>query len=418
MAKKSSSLSPLIFAGISIGGFFILILIVALVVPEYAQPNLFAKLSEISAYTKRFPESPSKDNKSIVKPDFDTFYTNNLPGFWDKTFGNLLCVAGIAAPLPWSSRTYKDLMEKLIKNREAKSYKDAFILKLKTPDKARFFIFGDQQGALHSLTRNLGKLKEMDVIDDDLALKSDKDFIVFLGDVVSRSPYSMETMFIAMRLIDKNPEHAFYIRGNHESENYWQNYGLKRELELRAESLAQSGEKFPLESMVQRFFNTLPVIVFVGVAPDLDTKFLRFSHEGGGEYTIQKININAYADMLKKPSSDLVSAFSIAGLKDGSSEEVVSTNAIIRSEVKRKSFQSMDGLRQLSPDDGVPSWTVFSAPTQIYQEGVSFFNDAFALLQTAENIDDWKITLYYQDIRKLDGYKTRSCNLLSGEEEK
>jgi hypothetical protein len=76
----------------------------------------------------------------------------------------------------------------------------------------------------------------------------------------------------------------------------------------------------------------------------------------------------------------------------------------------------MDGLRQLPPEGGVSSWTVFSAPTQIYQEGVSFFNDAFAILQTSSDIDEWKITLYYQDVRKLDGYKTRTCNVLSGED--
>ncbi len=132
---------------------------------------------------------------------------------------------------------------------------------------------------------------------------------------------------------------------------------------------------------------------------------------------MEKININAYADFLKKTQSDLLTVSNIAGHTSTCDPvDGLATKAIIRSEVKRKSFQSMDGLRQLPPDDGVPSWTVFSAPTQIYQEGVSFFNDAFGLLQTDTSEDDWKLTLYYQDVRKLDGYKTRSCNLLSGEE--
>lgn len=417
MAKKKSLFSPGVIAGVVLGFLFFILILAAFVVPEVAQPDLFAKLSSMQAYTKTFPESPTRDNKSIVKPDFDTFWTSNLPGFFTRTFGNLLCYVGLAAPQPWSSRTYHHVMEKLIREREAKSCKDAFILKLKIPENARFIIFGDQQGALHSLVRNLGKLKEMDILDDSLALKSDKDFIVFLGDVVSRCPYSMETMFVAMRLIEKNLDHAFYIRGNHETENYWQNYGLKRELELRAEALQKEGEKFPMESMIQRFFNTLPVAIFAGVAPDGDNNFVRFSHEGGSEYTIEKININCYADFLKKSSSDTVSVFPIAG-KSGECDEVddLATKAIVRSEVKRKSFQSMDGLRRLDPEDGVPSWTVFSAPTQIYQEGVSFFNDSFGVIQAAKTIDDWTITLYYQDVRKLDGYKTRSCELVSGED--
>ncbi len=276
MAKMSGIRSSIILAGIIVSSFIVLIFGVALFVPEYSQPDLFAKLSYIQTYTKIFPENPARDNKSIVKPEFETFYINNLPGFFGKTLGNLLRYVGLASPYPWSSQTYHDLMAKLIKDREAKSYKDTFILKMKPPEKARFFIFGDLQGALHSLTRGLTKLKEMDVIDDDLAIKSDKDFIVFLGDVVDRCPYGMETMLIPMRLIDKNPEHAFYMRGNRESENYWQNYGLKNELQIRATALQIDGEKFPMESMVQRFFNTLPIILYVGVSPDFESKFLRF----------------------------------------------------------------------------------------------------------------------------------------------
>jgi hypothetical protein len=34
----------------------------------------------------------------------------------------------------------------------------------------RFFVFGDQQGALHSLVRNLAKLKELEVLDENLKI--------------------------------------------------------------------------------------------------------------------------------------------------------------------------------------------------------------------------------------------------------
>lgn len=413
---KGSSIFPILLIGGGITAFLIVFSFVALVVPEVPQPDLFSTLSQIQAYTKKYPENPTRDNKSIVKPDYETFYVENTPAFVDKTFGNLFRVMGLAVPLSWSSRAAADLMQTLIKKREEKSYKNSHILKLNTPNNARFIIFGDQQGALHSLARNLAKLKELDILDENLKVKSDKDFILFLGDAVSRSAYSLEVLMIAMRLVEKNPEHMFYVRGNHETDNYWQNYGLKKQLEMVADSVKKDGEKFPMESMVQRFFNTLSVAVYVGVPSSLESKFVRFSHEGGDEFTIEKINIGLYAEFLKKPSQDLISSFPIAGLSGSGDADGVETKAIIRCEVKRKSFQSMDGLRQLAPEDGVPSWTIFSAPTAIYQEGVSFFNDAFGIVQTTEDIDEWKITLYYQDVRKLDGYKTRTCNLISGEE--
>lgn len=414
MAK--SALSPVVLVAAGFGGITFLLFIVAMFVPELANPSLFTTLSSLQQYTKTFPENPTRDNKSIVKPEYETFYTERQPGFLGKTVGNLLQTMGVLAPNPWSSRTCAALMQQLIDEREKKQYKGSHILKLKTPGKARFFVFGDQQGALHSLVRNLGKLKELEVIDEDLKVKNDTDFIVFLGDVVSRSAYSLETLMIVMRLIEKNPEHAFYIRGNHETDNYWQNYGLKKQLEMMADGVLKSGEKFPMESLVGRFFLTLPVAIYAGVPSDLDSKFVRFSHEGGDEFTIEKINIGLYASFLKKSSSDLISAFPIAGLSGSGDPDGVETKAIVRCEVKRKSFQSMDGLRQLSPEDGVASWTVFSSPTAIYQEGVSFFNDSFGMVKSADDIDDWTITLYYQDVRKLDGYKTRSCNLISGEE--
>jgi len=414
MAKGKNNI--LLISGVSFGGVMLLLLLLALFIPEVSQPQLFATLSELQKFTKIMPESPVRDNKSIVKPEFDTFYNNSMPGFLGKTFGNLSRVAGIAGPLLWSSKTFANLMKTLLESREKKNYKDNYILHLKTPKKARFVIVGDLQGALHSLVRNIAQWKELDIIGDDLKIKSDTDYIVFLGDAVSRAAYSMETLMILMRFIEKNPEQAFYIRGNHETDNYWQNYGLKRQLEMLAESEQISSEKFPLESVVQRFFNTLPVALYLDIPSDRGNKFLRFSHEGGSEYTIYKIDTDQFASFLKKEQSDALTSLPLTNLSP--SDDKIETKAIIRSEVKRKSFQSMDGLRQLDPEDGAASWTVFSSPTAIYQEGVSFFNDAFALLQTQDDISDWVITLYSQDVRKLDGYKKRSCNLLSGEEEK
>ena len=412
MAQKKSSLGLLI--GVGLLGFLVLFTIVAIAVPEAAMPELFTTVSSLQEFTKLMPESPVRDNKSIVKPEFETFYTSNQVGFFGRTFGNLFRVMGIASPLPWSSKTFASELKKLIEVREKKSYKDECLLHLKTPKNARFIIVGDLQGALHSLTRSIFEWKKMEIIDEQLKIKNETDFIIFLGDAVSRSAYSMETMMILMRMIDKNPEQAFYIRGNHENDNYWQNYGLKRQLEMLAENIQESDEKFPLEKYVQRFFNTLPVALYCDVPSARETQFIRFSHEGGDEYTIEKIEPAKFASFLKKGSADAISAISLKGLSAG--DETIETKAIIRSEVKRKSFQSMDGLRQLDPEDGVPSWTVFSAPTTIYQEGVSFFNDAFVILKTTDDLNEWVLTVHFQDVRKLDGYKTRACELISGEE--
>jgi hypothetical protein len=415
MAKSSSLFKKFqlpIFIG---GGSFFLITLLALLLPMHVNQDLFSTLDSVNEYALSFPEFPKRDNKNIIKPDYRTFYASNLPGFFSRTYGNLLRHLRILSPLPWSSDTFARIMRKLTKERETRTYKDLFIHKLIPEKDSEIVVWGDLQGAFHSLNRSLQRLKDKGLIDNNYKLKNDV-YFVFLGDVVSRSPYIMETLMLVMRLMEKNPRQVFYLRGNHEANNYWQGYGLKKELKIKARHLKQD-DKFPLRLLVQRFFNTLPLALYVGIAPETSKDFVRFSHEGGNEFSIEKLNLYCYSDFLQAIAEDPLTTYQIEGNDSFCSESTsIKLKAVIRAEIKRKSYQKMDGMRALAPEKGVPAWTFLSCPTTTYQEGVEFFYDAFGLIKLAPDLASWSITLNKQDVREKNGFTERTHNFISGQE--
>ncbi|MCK4499469.1 hypothetical protein KAU11_03170, partial [Candidatus Babeliales bacterium] len=216
-------------------------------------------------------------------------------------------------------------------------------------------------------------------------------------------------------LVWKNPDNVFYLRGNHEAHDYWQGYGLKRELKLRAGHLKTVDDKIPLRPLVRKFFKTLPIVMYFAMPHDDDREFVRFSHEGGNEFKVVELDESKYDDFLQQPSHGKIGTFHMEGLEADNSR-LIELQAIIRAEVKRKSYQANDGLRLIAPEEGVTSWTLLSCPTEVYRKGLKFYNDAFGLIEAAQNEKDWKITLYKQDIRTRDGFKLRSHYLLSGSE--
>jgi hypothetical protein len=63
----------------------------------------------------------------------------------------------------------------------------------------------------------------------------------------------------------------------------------------------------------------------------------------------------------------------------------------------------------------VVAWTVLSCPTKIYQQGINFFHDAFIMINiTSEQVSQWTITLYNQDVRVKNGFAQRTHNFISG----
>jgi hypothetical protein len=152
----------------------------------------------------------------------------------------------------------KDL-DKVTQLRQQEGLFGDFIQKLQLDQTSKVFIFGDLCGAFHSFMRDLMSLKSQAIISNQFVLKEGC-YIVFNGNVTDRGPYILETVSVILKLLIQNPSSVFYIRGIEDKQGW---AGKTFEHELNARFKASSVEKIPLIGLFTRFFETLPVSLFL-----------------------------------------------------------------------------------------------------------------------------------------------------------
>lgn len=110
------------------------------------------------------------------------------------------------------------------KNKEIKSIsslllneipKIVYIQKVQLTRESHCCIFGDIHASLQSLLRSLVRLVVTGYIKSDFTFAPDF-HIFFLGDLIDRNIYGIDTIFIILNLFLLNPDNVHIIRGNHE----------------------------------------------------------------------------------------------------------------------------------------------------------------------------------------------------------
>ncbi len=381
---------------------FLLLFLMLYFMPFRENVDCFQTLNEVVAYAHSMPEYPKPDNKNLLKPDYTSFYRKHLPSVLDK----IKFFIGIKRH--FTASFFKKILISITKRREAWGYKGNFILKLTPPQGSHFIVWGDLQGAFHSLVRDLQKLNELGFINNDLSLKNEDDFIVFMGDAISRSPYTMETLALILRLMETNPNRVIYLRGNHESHGYWKQHSLKIELMIRAKHIAED-KKEPLCKEVNQFFDTLPLAVYLQQGDD----FVRISPWSALDEKHKLVKESLYVNFLKKKSVG-IAKFDLSNVQD--TGEDLQLKVVIKSQKKREKFQLMDGLRLLPQERGATSWTLLASPTLPYQKLLKYFYDSFSIIEVGSKIGNWIITKYSRHVWKNPDFYSVSYSFLSGEQ--
>jgi hypothetical protein len=368
--------------------------------------NEWKSFHEIKAVSVSLEENPKFDNENIIKPDYTTYFRGWESGYFDS----IKELFHLKQKKLWRAEDFKNLLLRVTKKRTDLGYKSDTVLRMRLQEGMRLIFVGNLQAAFHSLVRDVEEWIKMGILDEQFKMKNKEDYIFFIGNAIDRSPFSIETMSLLMRLIEENPEQIFYLQGNHEDNNYWKDYTLKQELMMKVGGGAK--DQIPLEAEVNAFFATLPLAFFAEVYPEGSKKFLRISHEGRDydklkEDRLQSFLLSAYEEKISKFQVTNQGTMTGAG---GS----IALIGLVRSEKKRKTFQTMDGMRMMPPEEGVLAWTILSCPTKVYQLGIKFFYDAFATLICKGPVDQWLITLYNQDVRMKNGFMQRVYNFVSG----
>ena len=359
-------------------------------------------LSGMQQYAESVPEYVEAEN--WLNPDFSEFYKGNKPGF-GRRFLNWFGFGYKG----WNARAFKKTLLSLTKKRELNGQVGDFIQKYKTMPGDHVLAWIDLFGAFHSLIRDLVELKNKGIINDDLKIMKDNYLFVFNGNLINHSSYVLETLTVVMQLLAVNPQQVVYVRGTQEDKQEWHSYALARELKIRAAHL--SHEMIPLNKNVTKFFNTLPLGLFL---PQVSEKEINVVLIANNEYSRAGFTPKNFAGFLEDEKAERISSFKLSN--KAMSKKEVHVKALITGEDRSVTYHQTQGLTMLGMQREALQWLVFSSPTSRNRRLYEFFYDAFAEIYVADQMSDWTISLYNQDVRKLLGFKKSvTYDLLTGQ---
>lgn len=365
--------------------------------------NPFNSIPEINNFLADKKEYPKPDNDDLLHPDYTSFHKQHTPGTPQRLFDKALNFLKLKKQI-WSIEKLEELLSQITKERINKGYKEKFIFKITPTEKTNFIIWGDLQGSIHSLERTLEKLKKDKYIDDDLKIIKPNSFLIFNGNIISRSPYILETLTLVLNILEKNPDKAIWIKGEHESKENWRNFGLEEEIKIRAQNTDI------LINKLNAFLNTLPLALYIRISPE-HSDFIRISYFNRN-YTL--LNESTFANFLNENTGNILDTFNLATKEKSLGS--VNISAIIKGREYEHLYKKTEGLQQLLPDKGARAWSILSCPNRTFQQIYEFRNDSFTLVEVNPKNQQAIITLYKQDAVKQEGFSAMTYDLITGEE--
>lgn len=370
----------------------------------------FTTLKEFTQYAQTVPEYPDNDTTDWENPDYTQFYKQSQQTFKKK----LIELARLERDKQFPVEHLQSLLHEVTENLQKMSEPGRLIKKVLVDTGAQFYIWGELNGAFHSLVRTLNELKALGVIDNNFRLLNPKVHFAFIGDVLNRSPYMIETAFLILRLMQANPrcqgrghESVFFLKGKVEDKQEWISKNLGKELVQR------TANQQPLIDAFTNFFHTVPLAIYI--LPEDQTgdvrQSVRISYYGPNYSELDENNFLHFFDYYAPP---------VMGLTQKKlSDALVSIK--IRAYIYSGSFEkkiSRKGLTYTAKNPNAPAeWHVFSSPTANSRRLYEFFDDAFVVLNVVDknDLDTWTLTLFRQNTRSLNGFtQDQPLYLLSG----
>lgn len=370
-------------------------------------PPIFLSLQDIQKYAAHMEEYPHNESFAWAMPSYATFWRQQKYVFRQLFLYKL----GLKSWPVWHPYGFNRLLVKMININENNGYTGRFSLKMKPVPGSVFVIWGDIQGAFHSLVRGLTELQKKGFINDSLQIIKPYTYFVFNGQLIDRGPYSLEALTVVMRLMERNPQHIFYIRGRDEDTGHWKNFNLKEELIIRLGAFSK--KDIPLGNELERFFNTLPLALYLIDKEEGDkVDLMRISNYDRSSVELNEDNFSSF---FKEPTGVELSIIKLTGKPEGDSKKKINVRAIIKGESRASVYRPTPGLVQLEADKGAMAWTMISSPTESYRHLQDFYFDAFVILDIGKKMSNWTLSLYDQDVRELLGFRLFAIyNLLTG----
>jgi branched-chain amino acid transport system substrate-binding protein len=366
------------------------------------QSYAYQTITDASEDAKAKPEFVAMDNDDLMNPSYRNFYKQKQTSWWGTIHKKLTSFWSAKKKESWNQKSFLLLLNEVTEQREQLGLKGSFVHKLVPEDGAKVFLWGDLQGAFHSFTRSLERLQKWGVLDDDFVIKDSKAIVVLHGDLPIRSPYCLETLTLALSLLNKNPKNVFYVRGDIETGGGWNYYSLKQELDLRI------GDPLS-EKKLERFFETLPLGLYLKNGFGEKSRFARIVHLGK-EY--KGLDERCYADFLMNDALGLRTHF--LSKKRVLSKEKVDVAIKIKGVGRGKVLMYDRGLSLFLTSKEESKWDLLSCPTDVYRKELGLKSDSFVVINIHNDIADWTIHHYSQDFHEKGDLQLRVYDALSG----
>jgi len=369
--------------------------------PEYDAQTAFQTLDKAITYANSYPEHPPGDMSHPLDPNYTEFYREHTPTLVRRTLEAL----GLAPTPMWTPYDCAAVLN-AIESRLYTHAEQSPVLHLQAKPETKLYIWGKLHAAFHSFVRDLRYLRDQGVINNDLEIQSPHSYFVFTGNAIDLSAYSMETLTLLGTLIIKNPEQVIYLEGEHEEQHYWENFGLKRQVDIYTKSLYYN---VPLQEIIDSFFKRLPHALYVTTDAD-SNHALYIANQGIRQ---QMYNLR---DSEQKPSPEQrIVRFETTTTTPQKVHSDLDIVSLIRNENWLYNQRAHDGLGMLEQEQGATTWTSLSSPVYTHRTYYPFTKDAFVCVDVATSIQGSTITLFNKPYDKdVDFQRGKAYDLYTG----
>lgn len=357
----------------------------------------FNNLQDLQLYSAQHPEYPDGDTNAWLDQTYTTLYRSMEPGFLTK-IGRWLHLA--SEPL-WSITELEKLLERVVHTPDRAKRYDA-ILGTAVTEPMRFLVLSGLHGAFHSLVRILTSWQAQGMLDSQLVLTDKSINLIINGDVISGSPYVLETLTVVLMLHERNPGRVWYIQGKDELDQTWRSHELGRQL------IAHCGAECyqRIEALLALYFQALPQALYI-VDGERKNAFVFDSFD-----VLHRQRDTELGSFFTKLEANVITAYSFFDrLK---TEHPVAIKALVQSRTTWstvKPIMPYELLKNVMP----LTWLLTSAQTRAYRQLYRFFFDAYALIDVNPDLAKTTMQIMTRDVRTEQPFEQLSCfQLLSG----
>lgn len=390
-----------------------MLICIALGSASYVHTEMFATIDDLKEYSRRHPVVVPIDNQDYLNPQYDNYLQATLPTNVDK----ILMALGLKKKSLWKPQQFIELMRKVTHKRKKDGMRDKFVQRIEVSKDDHFLVWGNLQGSFHSLVCALDHLVEQKIMDKNLKIIADKYFIVFAGNVIDRSVYSLETLAIVLRLLDINPTRVLYAKGDHEVDKKWFDFDLRKQLEFKVAIPLGLYPPYPKAVVpytddIEAFFDTLPLVSFLCMKTVDNADAIRVGHLTRKQLQFERDELQYIFNKTDQAIFPLPIVMP-KNREDEKPAEVVAMTSGHSSVIPNYNDQ---GLRLLVADQGSTCWSILSAQNDVYEKLYNFVVDSYADITIALPMRQTTIVQHYQDAKNRTGFKLgRVYNMFSGQ---